>query len=265
MLCQSWGGIVRIFPAIPSTWSDVALHDFRTQGAFLVSAVRQAGTTRFIRVRSLAGEPLRIKHGLPGKPVAVLDNGRPAHVKDLGDGILEITLGRNSEVLLYTGARPKLTIAPVKAEPAEELPAAGPLAYEGLTFAFPAYADGAKNNVTAKGQTITVPPGTYAKARLLGAASSGVVSVTLIATYTDGSAAEVPFSMPDWGGQAGAGITELLRCTHRHGRAGQNALKVGLFIVQAVLDPAKELRSLTLPTLTKPQLHLFALSLAGRR
>jgi alpha-L-fucosidase 2 len=313
MLCQSWGGIVRIFPAIPSAWSDVALHDFRTQGAFLVSAVRQAGTTRFIRVRSLAGEPLRIKHGLPGKPVAVLDNGRPAHVKDLGDGILEITLDRNREVLLYTGARPKLTIAPVKAEPAEpwglppipppgpttpvdlsphadndgvsthenmtdgdfdgsgytypaeELPPAGPLAYEGLTFAFPAYADGAKNNVTAKGQTITVPPGTYAKARLLGAASSGVASATLIATYTDGSTAEVPFSMPDWGGQAGAGVIELLRCTHRHGRAGQNALKVGLFVVQAVLDPAKELRSLTLPTLTKPQLHLFALSLEGRR
>ncbi|MDP4508292.1 hypothetical protein [Nonomuraea turcica] len=66
-------------------------------------------------------------------------------------------------------------------------------------------------------------------------------------------------------GQPGAGTTEVLRCTHRHGQNGTNALRVGLFESQAALDPAKQLRSLTLPLLTRPQLHLFALSLEAPR
>jgi len=65
MLCQSWGGTIRVFPAVPSAWNDVTLHDFRTQGAFLVSAARTGGVTRWVRVRSLAGEPCKLKPGLP--------------------------------------------------------------------------------------------------------------------------------------------------------------------------------------------------------
>ncbi|MEU6715300.1 Tat pathway signal sequence domain protein [Nonomuraea sp. NPDC046802] len=310
LLCQSWGGVVRVFPAVPAAWQDVTLHDFRTQGAFLVSAVRKGGRTSFIRIRSLAGTPLRLKHGLAGSVRAELSDGRSAPVKDLGNGVVEITLGKGSEVLVYTGSRPDPVIAAVPASkpgqswglpaipppgpttpvdlsahfdndgvsthetmtdgdfdgsgytyPAEELPAAGPFVHDGLNFVLPAYGDGAANNVTAQGQTITVPAGAYAKVRLLGAANSGAVTATLTATYTDGSTAQVPLAVPDWGGQAGAGVTEVVRCTHRHGRAGAHSLRVGLFEVQAPLDPAKRLRSLTLPTLTRPQVHLFALSL----
>ncbi|MGY0234378.1 glycosyl hydrolase family 95 catalytic domain-containing protein [Longispora urticae] len=61
MLVSSWGGVVRVFPAVPDAWGDVTVHDFRTQGAFLVSAGRVGGVTRFVRVRSLAGEPLRLR------------------------------------------------------------------------------------------------------------------------------------------------------------------------------------------------------------
>jgi len=64
MLCQSWGDVIRVFPAVPSAWTDVTLHDFRTQGAFLVSAVRTGGLTRFVRLRSLAGERCRLKPGI---------------------------------------------------------------------------------------------------------------------------------------------------------------------------------------------------------
>ncbi len=68
MLCQSWGGVIRIFPAVPASWRDVTLHDFRTEGAFLVSASRTGGVTRFVRVRSLAGEPLRVRPGIGSAP-----------------------------------------------------------------------------------------------------------------------------------------------------------------------------------------------------
>lgn len=111
MLCQSWGGVVRIFPAVPPTWPDVTLHDFRTQGAFLVSAARTGGATRFIRIRSLAGEPLRLRHDLSGGPLtALLDDGTPAHTHTAEDGTLTIDLAKGREVLLYAGERPDLVI-----------------------------------------------------------------------------------------------------------------------------------------------------------
>lgn len=113
LLCQSWGGVVRVFPAVPAAWQDVTLHNFLTQGAFLVSAVRQGGTTRFVRIRSQAGEPLKLRHGLTGTITALLDDGSPAPVTDLGGGLLQITLPKDREVLLYGGAAPELVIAPV--------------------------------------------------------------------------------------------------------------------------------------------------------
>ncbi|MFC9504237.1 Tat pathway signal sequence domain protein [Streptomyces sp. NPDC057002] len=113
MLCQSWGGVIRVFPAVPTAWADLTLHDFRTQGAFLVSAVRKEGRTRFIRIRSLAGEPLKLKHGLGGRLTVLLDDGRPARTRDLGDGMLSIELPKGREVLVHSGSRPDLVIAPV--------------------------------------------------------------------------------------------------------------------------------------------------------
>ncbi|WJH36462.1 hypothetical protein N6H14_12245 [Paenibacillus sp. CC-CFT747] len=53
MLLQSWGGTLRIFPAVPEEWQDAAFHDLRTEGAFLVSAMRKNGVTEWIRVKSL--------------------------------------------------------------------------------------------------------------------------------------------------------------------------------------------------------------------
>ncbi|WP_420076007.1 glycosyl hydrolase family 95 catalytic domain-containing protein [Streptomyces sp. JL3001] len=113
MFCQSWGGVIRVFPAVPTEWADVTLHDFRTQGAFLVSAVRKAGETRFIRIRSLAGEPLELRHGLEGRLTVLLDDGTPASTRDLGDGVLGIDLPKGREVLVHSGTRPDLTVAPV--------------------------------------------------------------------------------------------------------------------------------------------------------
>lgn len=57
MLLQSWGNKIRIFPAVPSTWKDIAFDNLRTEGAFLVSAIRKDGETAYIKIQSLAGEP----------------------------------------------------------------------------------------------------------------------------------------------------------------------------------------------------------------
>ncbi|GAA2431326.1 hypothetical protein GCM10010191_51380 [Actinomadura vinacea] len=115
MLCQSWGGTIRVFPAVPGAWRDVTLHDFRAEGAFLVSAVRKDGVTQFVRVRSLAGEPCRLRHGLPGKPVVRAAHGRPPRWRDVGGGTIEIDLARGQEAVVHAeGTRPDLVIAPVR-------------------------------------------------------------------------------------------------------------------------------------------------------
>lgn len=69
LLLQEWGdGVIRVFPALPTSpeWQDVAVHDLLAKGAFLVSARRQGGVTRFVQIRSLAGEPCTVQSGLAG-------------------------------------------------------------------------------------------------------------------------------------------------------------------------------------------------------
>jgi alpha-L-fucosidase 2 len=59
MLIQSHTGIVRLFPAIPALWSDVAFERLRTVGAFLVSAQMKDGKITGIVVESEKGGVLR--------------------------------------------------------------------------------------------------------------------------------------------------------------------------------------------------------------
>lgn len=103
MLMQSWGGVIRLFPACPPSWKNVSFHNLRTEGAFLVSAVRENGHTQFIRIKSLAGAPCYIKSDL-GKEIKMSGSGL-AHLKNK-EGLLELSLPKGEEVVLYTGKKP---------------------------------------------------------------------------------------------------------------------------------------------------------------
>ena len=92
MLLQSWGGKIRVFPAVPEGWKNVAFHDLRAEGAFLVSAVRKEGKTQCIRIKSLAGEPCQL---------------------ETAEGVKELRLSKGEETILGDGDR---TIAPVSAQ-----------------------------------------------------------------------------------------------------------------------------------------------------
>jgi alpha-L-fucosidase 2 len=50
MLLQSQKDTVRLFPAVPAAWQDVSFENLRTEGAFLVSAVREAGQVKEVIV-----------------------------------------------------------------------------------------------------------------------------------------------------------------------------------------------------------------------
>jgi alpha-L-fucosidase 2 len=112
LLMTSHGDCIRIFPGVPSGWADCGFTDFRAEGAFLVSAFRRAGTTRFVRIHSLAGEPCRVRHGLTG---TVQGRGKRRYtLQDREGGILEIDLRKDETITLTSGDSPTdLNIHPV--------------------------------------------------------------------------------------------------------------------------------------------------------
>ncbi len=115
MLLQSWGEEIRVFPAVPSEWQDVTIHNLRAEGAFLISAVRKGGVTEWIRVESLAGEPCRIRTDLPD-PIHFVTGGNGEIHRD-ASGIVTVTLKKGEEIYLYSGDEiPEFTVEPVKAQ-----------------------------------------------------------------------------------------------------------------------------------------------------
>jgi len=62
MLLQSWGGLIRIFPAMPGTWEDASFRQLRTEGGFLVDAVRRKGKTISVTITATVDQPLRLKN-----------------------------------------------------------------------------------------------------------------------------------------------------------------------------------------------------------
>lgn len=93
MLLQSWGGKIRVFPAVPSQWKDVQFKDLRTEGAFLVSAVRKGGKTSFIRIKSLAGEPCILRTDM-ANPVVKAGNATLTLQKE-GEYLLDLKKGES--------------------------------------------------------------------------------------------------------------------------------------------------------------------------
>ena len=106
MLIQSWSdpagtspGPIRIFPALPSAWKDVEFRDLRAEGAFLVSAKRSGGETEWVRIKSLAGEPCRVRPGIDGR--IRIPGDREHKLKQVSPGIYQIDLKKGQEVRLY--------------------------------------------------------------------------------------------------------------------------------------------------------------------
>jgi alpha-L-fucosidase 2 len=66
MLLQSHTGVVRIFPAVPEAWRDIAFTRLRAYGGFLVSAKKQGGRVVEVRVTSERGGRLRLENPFPG-------------------------------------------------------------------------------------------------------------------------------------------------------------------------------------------------------
>jgi hypothetical protein len=116
MLFQSWGGIIRVFPAMPETWKNASFYHLRAQGAFLVSAKREEGVTRFVAVESLAGEPCHLRTDL-SDPIVV--EGVPqSRLRRNAKGVLELDLKKGEQAVLHSGEqKPPYVIEPLHTSP----------------------------------------------------------------------------------------------------------------------------------------------------
>ena len=105
MLLQSWGGTIRVFPALPDEWKEASFRGLRAEGGFAVSASRKNGTTQWVEVKSLAGTPCQIKPGLVGE-VRMASSVEDLKLEPIGDGRYALDLRKGDEVTLYVGEKP---------------------------------------------------------------------------------------------------------------------------------------------------------------
>ena len=90
MLLQSWGGTVRIFPAVSQRWADLAFDDLRAQGGFKVTAKRVGGETVNVRVEATVDQTLRLRDPFNGAPATW---NRPDVKRDGEDYVISLKKG----------------------------------------------------------------------------------------------------------------------------------------------------------------------------
>ncbi|MDX2432499.1 MAG: alpha-L-fucosidase [Bacteroides sp.] len=115
ILLQSWDDHIRVFPAVSSKWQDLSYHKLLAEGGFEISALRQKGKTKFVKVKSLAGEPLRINPGIAGE--LQQQGSRIYTLKQENPGIYSIDLKLGEEIVLYeSGSDMDFRITPVEGD-----------------------------------------------------------------------------------------------------------------------------------------------------
>jgi len=66
MYLQSWGGVVRVFPAVSERWADASFTNLRAEGGFKVSATRAEGQTAEVRIEATVDGLLRLRDPFGG-------------------------------------------------------------------------------------------------------------------------------------------------------------------------------------------------------
>ena len=104
MLLQSWGGQIRVFPAVPSAWPNVQFHKLRGEGAWLVSADRKEGKTKWVYIEAEAGGSTEVATQIVDAKVET--SGDVKVIKGV-NGIYWIKMSPKSWVLFSPAADPK--------------------------------------------------------------------------------------------------------------------------------------------------------------
>ena len=114
-LLQSHDGVIRIFPA--AAWNSAAFWSLRAEGAFLVSARRDAGRLEFAEIKSLQGGACQVLLPDDGAGLQVTVNGRPASPERQGRKLQFMTDPDDTIVLSLPGVSQQIIpLRPVAGE-----------------------------------------------------------------------------------------------------------------------------------------------------
>ena len=117
---QDWGGTVRVFHGIPTSWKDASFVNMRAQGGFLVSANRMAGATTYIRVQSEQGNIITLQTDIPldNLQIRKADGSEVAYtVTDEAEGLIQFATAQGDLIELTD----------TKVKPAQPAPLAHPV------------------------------------------------------------------------------------------------------------------------------------------
>ena len=95
LLLQSWGGKIRVFPAVPDEWENASFSGFAAQGGFRVSARYENRRTIWIEIESLAGEECIVETDMKEAEICY-GGGRREHVQI--EGCVKVTPEINGKV-----------------------------------------------------------------------------------------------------------------------------------------------------------------------
>jgi hypothetical protein len=133
----------------------------------------------------------------------------------------------------------------------------------GVRYNWPGVAAGQPDDLTAAGQTITVPPVAGAtELGVIGSATNGPSSGTLTITYTDGTTQTATLGFTDWtSGSPSFGNTIAAAMSYRNSASGTSQqIGTRVFTTTIALQPGKTVASVTLPSrASQGELHIFAL------
>jgi hypothetical protein len=124
MVLQSYDGVIRIAPALPSTW-DVSLSGFLTVGAFEVDADVVGGQVQTVALHSLRGQRCRIHNPWPGKLVDVLWDGARVPFTET-NGVIEFATEPGATYEIAAHGRKPRPFSLANGSPAEPMPYWGP-------------------------------------------------------------------------------------------------------------------------------------------
>ena len=95
LLLQYHDGILEVFPAVPDSWTDVSFNDLRTEGAFVVSALKKDGVAQSVGVVAEQNGTLKIK--LPFSSWT-MSNFQPKRIKS-SIHFIELNLKKGEKVV----------------------------------------------------------------------------------------------------------------------------------------------------------------------
>ena len=113
MMLQSWGGRLRVFPAVPPTWSNVQFAQLRGEGGYLVSGDYADGGAKWVLVQAENEGQIEVD---PQIENADWNATKGATVKEVKSGVYQIKTEPGSSVLFWPkgSAQPKPNLKPVE-------------------------------------------------------------------------------------------------------------------------------------------------------